>query len=393
MTKSNKNLERKAQREAKAVQQHKKSLRRSALAEYEANTLVIGIDLGDKTSTYCVRRRADRQVVMEGVVTTSAEAVLEEFEGLRRQLMVVETGTHSRWVAQLLGMMGQEVIVANARKLKLISENNQKSDRVDARLLSELGCTNVEWLHGVYVRSDGAQRDLMVVRAREALVEVRTGLINHVRGTAKSYGSRLEKCGAERFAEVAEGAPEGLQPAIGGVVRTLRTIDEEIKEYDRQMEEICTKKYPQTRWLRQVKGVGPVTALTYVLTIEDAQRFEHSRDVGAYLGMVVKKRQSGARDPQLGISKTGDEMLRKLLVNCAHYILGPMGEDSDLRRWGLKLVEASMRAGKKQGARKRAAVGVARKLAVLLHRLWVAEAEYEPLYQAKAADQATNPAA
>ena len=226
MKKSSKNGEQKARREAKAVQQHKTARRLSTLAEREPNSLVIGIDLGDRTSSYCVGARADRQVVMEGVVATSAPAMLELFEWLRRQFVVLETGTHSRWVAQLLELMGQEVIVANARKLKLNSENNQKSDRVDARLLSELGCTNVEWLHGVYVRSDAWHRDLLVVRARQALVEVRTGLINQVRGTAKSYGSRLEKCGAERFAAVAEGAPEALQPAIGGVVATLREMDE-----------------------------------------------------------------------------------------------------------------------------------------------------------------------
>lgn len=378
MKKSSKNTELKAQREAKAVQHYKTA---SALAEREANSLVIGIDLGDRSSSYCVRVREDRRVVLEGVVATSAPAMLELWEGLRRQLMVLETGTHARWVAQLLELMGQEVIVANARKLKLISENNQKSDRVDARLLSELGCTNVEWLHGVYVRSDAWHRDLLVVRARQALVEVRTGLINQIRGTAKSYGSRLAKCGAEKFATVAEEAPEALQPAIGGVVATLREVDEQVGEYDRQIEAMCAEKYPQTGWLRQVKGVGPVTALTYVLTIEDVHRFEHSRDVGAYLGLVPKKRQSGARDPQLGISKTGDEMLRKLLVNCAHYIIGPKGPDSDLRRWGLELVAASVRAGKKQGASKRAAAAVARKLAVLLHRLWVEEAEYQALRQ------------
>jgi len=159
--------------------------------------------------------------------------------------------------------MGQEVIVANARKLKLISENNQKSDRVDAQLLSELGCTNVAWLHGVWVRSEAWHRDLLVVRARQALVEVRTGLINQTRGTAKSYGSRLQKCSAEKFADVAEEAPDALQPAIGGVLATLRALDEQIGEYDRQIEAMCAEKYPQTRWLRQVKGVGPVTALTY----------------------------------------------------------------------------------------------------------------------------------
>jgi transposase len=144
-----------------------------------------------------------QEVVMEGTVATTALAMVEAFQALRRQRVVIETGTHSRWVGQLLELMGQEVIVANARKLKLISENNQKSDKVDPRLLSRLGCMNVEWLHPVYQRSQEAHSDLLLVRARQALVEARTALINQVRGTVKSFGSRLSACGAERFVEVA----------------------------------------------------------------------------------------------------------------------------------------------------------------------------------------------
>ena len=376
-----------AERKAKVARQEE-LVQLSALVERQPNSLVIGIDLGDKTSSYCVRTR-DRQVVTEGVVATKAEAILESFREMPRQLMVMETGTHSRWVAQLLHQMGHEVIVANARKLKLISENNQKSDRVDSRLLSELGCTNVDWLHPVYQRNEGKHCDLLVVRAREALVEQRTGLINHVRGTVKSYGCRIRKCSAESFVGVAGSAiPEALQPASSGVLETLEEIGEQIYRYDAQIEHLCQTKYPETEWLRQVKGVGPVTALTYVLTIDDPHRFGCSRDVGAYLGLVPKRRQSGQRDPQLGISKTGDELLRKLLVNCAHHMMGPMGAESDLRRWGLELVAASLRAGKAKGARKRAAAAVARKLAVLLHRLWVEEEEYEPLRKRKSDEAA-----
>jgi transposase len=115
-----------------------------------------------------------------------------------------------------------------------------------------------------------------------------------------------------------------------------------------------------------VEGVGTLTALTFVLTLEDPYRFEKSRSVGAYLGLVPATDQSGDRDPQKRISKEGDEMLRKLLVGSAHYILGPLGKDSDLRRHGERIAS---RGGK--NAKKRAAVGVARKLSVLLHRLWV----------------------
>jgi transposase len=351
----------------------------SGLAQREANSLVIGIDLGDRISNYCVRTREQEQIA-EGTVTSTPQGMADFFQGIKRQRITMETGTHARWVATLLELLGHEVIVGNSRKLKLITENNQKSDKVDARLLSKLGCIGgAEWLHPVYQRREGTYRELMMVRAREVLVETRTALINHVRGTVKSFGCRISGCGGDQFAKVAKKElPGAIQEALGGVIAMLEGLQEQIREYDRQVEEACQKKYPQTKWLLQVNGVGPLTALTYVLTIEDPERFERSRDLGAYLGLVAKKKQSGKRDPQLGITKTGDEMLRKLLVNCAHHILGYRGADSDLRRWGLGLVEAGQRAGKK-GARSRAASAVARKLAVLLHRLWAGESQYEPL--------------
>ena len=180
----------KSRREAKKVAE----MRAGQLAEDAADSLVVGIDLGDLTSTYCVRRRDSQMIVAESIAKTTVEAMYEAFGKLPRQRVVLETGTHSRWVAQLLEMAGHEVIVANARKLKLITENNQKSDKVDARLLSQLGCMSVDWLHPVRLRSQQAHCDLTVLRAREALVAARTGLINCMRGTVKSFGCRLRKC-------------------------------------------------------------------------------------------------------------------------------------------------------------------------------------------------------
>ena len=287
-------------------------------------------------------------------------------------------------MAQLLELLGHEVIAGNARKLKLISENNQQSDKVDARLLSQLGCVNVDWLHPVYQRSQATHSDLLLIRSREALVETRTALINHVRGTVKSFGSRVSQCGSKAFVETArEEIPEALKPALSGVLETLDEINEQIYHYDCQIRQMCDTKYQEaTRRLMQVNGVGPLTTLAFVLTIEDKDRFEKSRDVGPYLGLIPKKRQSGERDPRLGITKAGDEMLRKLLVNCSHHILGQHGQDSDLRRWGLAVVRGAEKKGSK-GARKLGAAAVARKLAVLLHRLWVTGAEYEPLRKGK----------
>ena len=375
MKKDNKETS-KSKREAKKVA----SLQTlQGLTARDAKSLVIGMDLGDRTSAYCVRTLG-QEIVLEGAVATKAEALVEAFRDLRRQRVVIETGTHSRWIAQLLELMGHEVIVGNARKLKLISENNQKSDKVDARLLSQLGCVNADWLHPVYQRSQATHSDLLLIRCREALVETRTALINHVRGTVKSFGCRVSECAAEGFVEVARGEiPEALKPALSGVLETLDGINEQLHYYECQIRQFCETKYREaTKCMMQVSGVGPITALTFVLTIEDKDRFEKSRDVGPYLGLVPKKRQSGERDPHLGITKAGDEMLRKLLVNCAHHILGQKGQDSDLRRWGLGLVRGAEKKGTR-GSRKLGAAAVARKLAVLMHRLWVTGARYEPL--------------
>jgi transposase len=219
---------------------------------------------------------------------------------------------------------------------------------------------------------------MAIIRSRDALVSSRTQLLNHVRGTVKSFGGRLPKCPARSFHKRAtEHIPEALMPALGPILEQIGSLTERIRDYDRRLEEICRERYPETELLRQVEGVGPLTALTFVLTIEDPYRFERSRSVGAYLGLVPASDRSGERDPQKHVSKEGDEMLRKLLVSGAHYVLGPFGSDSDLRRHGEKIAS---RGGK--NSKKRAVVAVARKLCVLLHSLWMSGEVYEPLRNA-----------
>jgi transposase len=186
----------------------------------------------------------------------------------------------------------------------------------------------------------------------------------------------LPKCLARSFHKrAAEYIPQALLAALGPVLEQIGSLTERIRQYDRKLETICQERYPETELLRQVEGIGPPTALTFVLTLEDPSRFERSRSVGAYLGLVPAPEQSGDSDPQRRISKEGDQMLRRLLVGSAHYILGPFGHDSDLRRHGEKIAS---RGGK--NSKKRAAVAVARKLCVLLHRLWVSAEVYDPLY-------------
>jgi transposase len=209
-------------------------------------------------------------------------------------------------------------------------------------------------------------------------VSCRTQLVNHVRGAVKSFGARLPKCPARSFHKRAkEHVPEALLAALGPILEQIASLTERIRDYDRRLEAISKDHYPETELLRQVEGVGPLTALTFVLSLDEPHRFERSRSVGAYLGLVPATARSGESDPQKRISKEGDQMLRKLLVGSAHYILGPFGQDSDLRRHGQKIAS---RGGK--NAKKRAAVAVARKLSVLLHHLWVSGEVYDPLHDA-----------
>ena len=224
-------------------------------------------------------------------------------------------------------------------------------------------------------RGEKAQQDLLVIRARAALVDARTGLVNAVRGLAKSAGERLPSCDTDSLGvERLEPLPEKLREPLKPLLQQVESLTEKIQEYDRQVEQIARTEYPETQLLRQVSGVGPLIALTFVLTLEDRDRFEKSRDVGCYVGLRPKRGDSGESQPQLRITKEGDIYLRKLLVQGAHCILSRRGPDTDLKRWGLKLAE---RGGK--NAKKRAVVAVARKLAVLLHRLWVTGEVYEPL--------------
>jgi transposase len=337
--------------------------------------MTAGLDLGDKHSYLCLIDRQSGEIMEEGRLRTTPEALRRRFASERPMRIAIETGTHSPWVSRLLEECGHEVLVANARKLRLIYANKRKTDEVDAENLARLARLDPKLLYPVRHRGEDSQAHMALIRSRQALVGCRTQLVNHVRGAVKSFGARLPKCPARSFHKnAAAHVPEALVPALEPILEQIASLTERIREYDRKLEAVSQERYPETEFLRQVEGIGPLTALCFVLTLEDPHRFEQSRSVGAYLGLVPATDRSGDRDPQKRISKEGDEMLRKLLVSCAHYVLGPFGSDSDLRRHGEKIAS---RGGK--NAKKRAVVAVARKLAVLMHRLWVTGETYEPL--------------
>ena len=337
--------------------------------------MTAGLDLGDRYSYLCLIDSQSGEVIEEGRLRTTPESFGRRFASEQPLRIAIEAGTHSPWVSRLLEECGHEVLVANARKLRLIYANRRKTDEVDAENLARLARLDPKLLYPLKHRGEESQAHMAVIRSRQALVDCRTQLVNHVRGAVKSFGARLPKCPARSFHNKAsEHIPEALLPALGPILEQIGSLTERIRDYDRQLERISRERYPETGLLRQVEGIGPLTALTFVLTLEDPYRFEKSRSVGAYLGLVPATARSGDRDPQKRISKEGDEMLRRLLVSGAHYILGPFGSDSDLRRHGQKIAS---RGGK--NSKKRAAVAVARKLAVLLHSLWMSGEVYEPL--------------
>jgi transposase len=345
----------------------------------EQPRMTAGVDLGDRYSHLCLIDTQSGEIMEEGRLRTSPEAFRRRFSSERPPMRIaIEAGTHSPWVSRVLEECGHEVLVANSRKLRLIYANKRKTDEIDAENLARLARLDPKLLYPLKHRGEDSQAHMALIRSREALVGARTQLVNHARGAVKSFGARLPKCPARSFhKKAAEHIPEALWPALGPILEQIGSLTERIREYDRKLEEISKEHYPETELLRQVEGIGPLTALTFVLTLEDPYRFEKSRSVGAYLGLVPARDQSGNRDPQKRISKEGDEMLRKLLVGSAHYILGPFGSDSDLRRHGEKIAS---RGGK--NSKKRAAVAVARKLSVLLHSLWTSGEVYDPLRNA-----------
>ena len=356
------------------MEKHNTARKSSCGGKRTTGKLTIGLDLGDRSSRYCLLDEQG-EVIEEGSLPTTRKGLDRVFGSAGRCRLAMEVGTHSPWVSRYLARLGYEVIVANARRVRLISESSRKDDKLDAKTLARLARIDPELLSPIRHRGVQAQADLMMIRARAVLVQTRTALINAARGLTKSYGERLPSCATYQMGkDQAELLSPAIRAALEPLLAEVETVTERIREYDKQLEQLCQTRYPETKLLKQVHGVGTLIALAFVLTIEDPHRFRKIRAVGCYVGLRPKRRQSGQSRPQLGISKEGDVYLRTLLVQGAHHVLGPFGKDSDLRRWGLKL---AAQGGK--NAKKRAVIAVARKLAVLLHKLWVSGETYEPL--------------
>ena len=333
----------------------------------------IGIDLGDKVSHYVIMNE-EGVVVEEGSFRNQAESIAKHFGAMAMARVAVEVGTQSAWIAREFAKLGHEVIVANARELKWITASDSKNDKNDALKLARLARADRNLLSPVEHRTAEQQAELAVIRARDALVRSRTLLVNTARSLAKGFGLRLPASITHTFGVRAlAGLAQHLHLAMKPLLEHIDALGLKIRDYDQRIAEVAAQ-HPEVERLASVPGVGTLTATAFVLTLGRKERFAHSREVGSFLGLRPRQKQSGERDPQLGISKGGDKYLRKLLVQCAHHILGQWGKDSLLRQWGLAKSGSS-------SSKKRAVVAVARKLAVLLHRMWVTGQGFKPFPQ------------
>jgi transposase len=341
-------------------------------APVPAGGFTIGLDLGDRSHYVCVLDAAG-QSLHEGPLLNERPALAQLLTNYPAATVALEAGTHSPWLSRYLTGLGAQVIVANPRKLHAISRHERKCDRRDAVMLARLARADVALLHPIQHGSAQAQLDLLGLKLRDSLVRTRVSLINTVRFTLKSLGHAVSNPSSEAFHKsILTAVPTDCLPVVQPVLAVLALLTEKIKLLERDLVRRSKKDYPVTQRLQQIAGVGPLTALCFVLKIGEPTRFGRSRDVGPYLGLCPGRDQSGGTDKQLRISKCGDGLLRRLLVSAAHYILGPFGPACALRAYGQHLTGTSARE------KKRAVVAVARKLAVLLVSLWKHGTDYEP---------------
>lgn len=327
-----------------------------------------GIDLHQKHSEICGLDGEGRVRYQKRVATS--EASLRRIFGPRKpSRVVIESGCQTAWAARLLGQMGHQVVVVNPRRVRLIAESTRKSDRVDAEILAWLGLQDEGLVRPVYQRSEAAMELRTRLRVRTSQVRARTSLINSVRGTLRSQGYRMSSCVAARFADRfgEQKLALDLRQVLDPLVEMIAELTEQIERLEKDLVEESQADELLHR-LQEVPGVGPLVCLSFVGWVDRPERFERSRDVGACLGLRPMMRDSGERQWRGSITREGDSEMRRLLVQAAHAALN-CRRDSTLKRWASQVAE---RAGKRK-----ALAALARKLAVLLHRLWVTGTSYQ----------------
>jgi len=333
--------------------------------------LSLGVDLGSEESVFCVLDCAG-EVVLRGRFDMSPAELKLAVAGLEGSVVMLEACNQSSWVARVLRTMGHYVIVANPRKLKLISASHLKTDRLDAEILARLARLaqlDARLLQPVSIRTPETELLRSELRVREQLVATRGRFVSLARSIVKSQGIRLPTMSPSNFAtRLAEmDLPAAVRLPLEPLLPLIAELTRSIAEMEARFRKVAAE-YPATALLREIDGVGLLTSLAYVLCIEDPKRFARSREVGPYLGLVPIVRQSSKTERRGRITKMGDSGMRRLLVQAAHLLLMSK-KDSALKAWALRIKE-------RQG-RKKAVVALARKLATVMHQLWVSGSHYE----------------
>jgi transposase len=338
------------------------------------------MDMGDKNHK-AVGLSEDGEAVCRDEVPCTPEGVRAYLKRHPGALLAVETGTHCRWVSRVGLELGHEVLVGNARKLRMIWDSSRKNDWNDAAMLARVARADKSLLSPVRLRGEGDQKLMRLVKSRDLLVKSRTGIVNQIRGFCKSEGVRLPKCSSESFARLEHEVCPPVRAVAKPLFAVLKELAKKIGVYDKMIAEGVRKLRGGEAALQDtITGVGPVTAAAFLAAVGDVSTFGSARDAGPYFGLVPKQDQSGETDKQLRITKEGNALVRRLLVTAANYIMGPFGKDSDLRRHGMRIAE---RGGK--NARKRAKAAVARKLAVVMLAVLKGKTAYRPLREVEGA--------
>lgn len=328
----------------------------------------IGIDLHDEYSQICVMT-LQREIVMEARIPTTRGAYRSFFAARTPSVVVMEAGPHATWVRELLRELGHEVVVCHPRRVRLIAESRNKNDQVDAELITRLSLSDLDLLRPIQQRTTETLADRSLIRARATLVDTQTRLKTTLRGLVKPFGVRLGGGNSRMLEDLAGAAlPPQVRLSTDCLLATLATVAAQLRELDDQIDQL-NAKYEVTENFRTIPGVGPLVAITYTLAINNPDQFKRG-DIGPFVGLTPANRSSaGKKLPPSDRGRPGDRYLRDLLVQSAWSLMNSRSE-SDLAKWGRSLKE---RIGGKK-----AAVAVARKIAELMHHLWICNERFVP---------------
>jgi transposase len=328
-------------------------------------TYYAGLDISMKETSIAIVDEKGK-FIFEKVCNTKPEDIAKTLNdsGVKLEKIGLESGCLSFWLMDELKQLGFPAICIESKQMAtIIALKVNKTDKNDARLIAEVMRCNL--YKEVYHKTKESIEIGLQMGARRTLVDVRTKLKNSIRGFIKAYGIRLGGVSHTKFPNIVRNAikkhEDSVQAAIEGILKSYEEVCRNIEQAEKQLEELC-KKDAVVQLLESIPGVGTITALTFKAVIDNPYRFVNPRDIGAYLGLTPRQYSSGDTVSQGRISKCGCSELRTLLVECATVLLTRTNGWTKLKAWGLKIM--------KRSGIKKAAAAVARKLAIIMLRMW-----------------------